>query len=98
MFSTVVELLSDIERWVKGHYAVNKAGIKCSPAADVACKWCLMGAVAKIYGINTQRQHDATNTLIRVLRDKHGRSIVQWHDVKERTHEEVLELAKQASI
>lgn len=50
---TVQELLSNRENWCQGYLALNKCNEPIDPWDSKACRWCLFGAIQKVYGRNT---------------------------------------------
>lgn len=49
---TVRELFSDDKSWCQKSLALTKYGNPTDPWSDKACRWCLYGAIIKIYGNN----------------------------------------------
>lgn len=47
ILSCVKDLLSDPDRWLKGHMAVNDDGYRVDPKSEDACRWCLAGAALR---------------------------------------------------
>lgn len=96
-FKTVAELLADPKRWTKNYSARDATGTPCMVEDKCAVRWCLYGALTKIYGENAQafaKAIDALtrNNLIRVY------SITGWNDNEFRTHAEVLRVVQEAGI
>ncbi len=87
----VKELLTDKTKWIKGYYAVNKAGDFVSQHSDEATCWCLVGAIYRCYpGVG--REH--------VLDTVHSRigNITIWNDSTERTFQNIKDLVNSLDI
>src|SRR3990172_6214956 len=50
----VHDLLSTATRWCKGAFAVNNFGLPVNATDPTACRWCIAGAIIKIYGFTTR--------------------------------------------
>lgn len=91
---TVVELFEGHpERWIKGNYGEDLEGIACLSKSPFACKWCLQGAINKVYADDADKRF---NTNIK-LRASVG-MLFDWNDAPERTFEEVLAKCKELGI
>lgn len=100
----IYELLEKPESWCQNTYAMNKDGhsLMWYNCPD-ACKWCLMGAIFKLYDphesdkiMDKVKSKLSTNTLT-----SYGynlSSIAKWNDDPDRTHAEVLALTKELDI
>lgn len=85
-YKSVRALLGKKERWCQGVVAVTMPG-----DSDVA-RWCLVGAVDKIYGGAKQTK------IFRQIEARLNGNIAEWNDALSRTHEEVLALARELKI
>jgi hypothetical protein len=90
------ELLAPAGAWTQGALARGPNGKCCRPREPKACKWCLRGAMHKVYG-----RDDITvdNVVDRALIDRgwrHGRAA--WNDSRSRTQAEVVALLKELDI
>lgn len=41
------DLIADPSRWCKGQYALDAGGSACSVHSELACRWCLEGAMQR---------------------------------------------------
>lgn len=97
VFATVVELLTDVERWCKGAFARDEEGRPVNSGDEDACCWCIAGACLAVYG--PDEGIDRLDDIERVLREEGIHSdIAVWHDNRRRTHAEVLAIARKAGI
>lgn len=91
-YLNVYDLLKDEARWTKGSGARNKNNEAVSYDSEDAEKWCLLGAVQKIYG--------DTVVLRNIVIDKIFTEIkigpVFFNDTS--THQELLELVQKLEI
>lgn len=94
-YSTVAELLESPERWCQGMNAQNAAGQYALVRSHDACRWCLRGAVALIYG---DEMNVAWAKLKEAIGVAPGDSLIPWNDAPERTHAEVLAAVRKAGI
>ena len=93
-FKTVAELLEDESRWTVKVSAADENGKEVAIESNLACCWCLYGAVRKVYGFG--REGDAKLSLLQDITDTGF--IATWNDNPFRTHKEVLELVRKAGI
>jgi hypothetical protein len=91
-YKTVFDLLSDERRWTVNHYALNELGYPVSPLSPDACRFCLRGAISRVYG-RSGFENAAQCNLYPVIGDK---SISVFNDTS--THAEVLAAVKAAGI
>lgn len=89
---TVAELLATPSRWIKGLGAVDSDGHGVDSASPGACRFCLFGAVMRIYPRTfktvTGQISDALN----------GGNEIAWNDAEARTHSEVLALVTRLGL
>ena len=45
-----LELIEDPDRWTRGFYARDAEGVSVDPYSERACRFCALGAVARISG------------------------------------------------
>ena len=86
----IYELLSDPKAWTQGVCARNHNGHSVHTDSPEAVSWCLSGAEIKCYKIKDWR-------VLNKMVDAIG-SITGWNDYPNRTHAEVLALAKRLDI
>jgi hypothetical protein len=89
--------------WIQGGYAKTKDGWVCRPESELACAWCLSGAM-----LNVGTQHPGLLDAITYLRQailssafaspsaSYGGEIIYFNDKKGRTKEEVLAKIEEA--
>lgn len=90
---TVLELLSDPKRWTKRVTARDKDGNPTPSGYPDAVCWCLVGAILKCY---PDRIGEIVNKVNQVILSKGHRNLVNFNDTA--THEDVLEVAREANI
>lgn len=94
--TSVAELLADPARWTKDYSAVDDRGFMVEPDDEVACAFCICGAIQRVYGHDG---YDANYEKIRKSLSAPGRRLVAtFNDAPERTHAEVLEAVRRAGI
>ena len=96
-FKTVADLLADESRWCKEAVAMTTVGQRTWSGDEDACRWCLYGAVFKVYP-----ERNFVGILEKLTQEigcdiKLG-SLGRWNDAPERTHAEVLELVRKAGV
>lgn len=89
---TVEELLSDPARWTQGCFAKSANNKPRRWYAEDACKFCLVGAMYRVYGETANAQ------IYDQLRDVTGIEVSIFNDDPSRTHAEVLEAVRKAGI
>lgn len=87
----VYELLADESRWTTGEMARDKDDNPVDVEDPAACKFCLMGAITKLYG----QKSFFGNKEYWKLQSFVG-SVARFNDKS--THEEVVALAKKADV
>jgi hypothetical protein len=98
-YKTVEDLLKNKTRWTRFAYARNKYGKAVKLSSSHATRFCLTGALIKIYGSpQTDKHIDANFKLFKTLRKKSRKygGPIFFNDTH--THAEVLNLVKQAKI
>ena len=93
----VKELLSDESKWTQGVSARTESGIPTSYHGQETAKWCLLGALAKCYGVNTD-DWDSIRARIRIRLSPDGLFPVDWNDAPNRTFSEVKALVEELDI
>jgi len=97
------ELLDSPEKWAKGWFAYDNAGVGCYSTDKQAVSWCASGAIRKCYGyaddssMETDEEYEAGIKLRLAIQKHPGRytsNIAEWNDAPERTYEEVYNLLK----
>lgn len=93
----VYELLDSKEKWTQGAQARNACGCVVDPLSLTATSWSLQGAIPRCYGTSyTDRQ---ANAVLKKIYSAIGNVMdYEWNDDPERTHAEVLTLAKELDI
>lgn len=104
---TVLELLSDPSRWIKGETAKMENGMYCSSQHPDAVRFCLAGAIERIYGMPLHNYHydEARQKLIKVF-DKKGflpqdhnyYDYIYVNDDPDFTYAQMIECVRQAGI
>lgn len=92
---TVAELLTDESKWTKGTFARTANGNLTLDSSDDACRWCLIGAVRRVYGFRTNDYYRAMTALNNVMQEPW---VADWNDSPERTFAEVRDVVLKAGI
>jgi hypothetical protein len=92
-YKTVRALLADKKRWIRGNYAVNNRNRVVKVEDDTACRFCLSGAIRRVYGEDTIAAVEARGQIM--LACGLG-SIVAFNDSS--THKQVLAAVRKAKI
>ena len=102
---TVRNLLSDESKWAQGYYAFDKDGNQVECSEKKACKWCLIGALAKCYpkDIDSAEFWDKQQRILRTIyklfpEDYHQSGLVGWNDSRETTWEKVNKVLDEAGV
>ncbi len=80
--------------WIQGNFAINKSGLPVSSNSDGACAWCLSGALNASYHDGTLDRNIAT-IFCSMIVEKTDNDFVDWNDNKDRTQQQVIDLAKE---
>ena len=91
---TVAELLADESSWTPASIARDAKGCAVADSSPLACQWCVVGALIKVYP-EIGEQIDAWNKLAKIVGGQH---MAAWNDRRGRTHAEVLEAVRKAGI
>jgi hypothetical protein len=96
---TVAELLESPERWTKGK-AWGTANGQHAMGRDEATCFCVIGAIAYIYGDCPEGTVGKRSLLMRKKVEFEANTcyLASWNDAPERTHEEVLDVVRKAGI
>jgi hypothetical protein len=89
---SVYELLESPERWTKLYTAVDVTGEPIYCESDKACKFCLLGAIIRVYSGNKAHIIGQLQNYLEVG------SIALFNDDPKTTHADVLALVKEAGI
>lgn len=87
----VKELLKDSTCWTKRAYARDKSGEPRSIHSEDTCRWCLIGAVHKLYP-------DTVHLISVRIYNETKMDAVVWNDDPKRTYEEVANLIDKLGI
>jgi hypothetical protein len=83
--TSVIELLSDPEKWTQKALARDKNGEPVSPLSSAAVSWCVLGALFKC----EVRDKAAVRKLT-------GTRIMEWNDDPNRTFQDVQQMFRKA--
>ena len=89
---TVRELLSNESKWTHGTFARNKDGIGTGSCSPEACRWCVIGAINRVYGYKSQEGNLAYAKIVSIV----GPDVSHWND--HATWEEVDRVLTKAGI
>lgn len=92
---TVAELLSTPHRWCREVSAKNAHGHEVNPNAVGAARFCLIGAVNRVYKSNASRNL-VNRRLDKALDRRQASDCVSFNDRS--THAQVLRLVKEARV
>lgn len=95
------DVIAKPENWAQGYYAFNKNGAPVGAKCEAAIRFCILGAIEKVYGWsewsgcdNIAKGHSVIKKLDNYLKLPLHKSIINWNDDPLRTHEEVLSALK----
>ena len=60
-----------VERWTVAALARDEAGFECEPTAEIACKWCALGAVRSVANGDPRDRMTAEDLLLRALPEEY---------------------------
>jgi hypothetical protein len=92
-YKTVSGLLVDKRRWTTGQFAADSRNSPVDPQDARACRFCLSGAIRRIYGFETP---GARYAILRLLPHIEGLSPVAFNDSS--SHRQVLAAVRKAKI
>jgi hypothetical protein len=73
-------LLADETKWTTETLARSEAGVSVPVEAPLACRWCLVGAYAKVKGVRTGVEIGKCAMNLGVLLGLEGLSVGIWND------------------
>lgn len=79
------------ENWIQGVSAQTADGLPLSPDSVNACKYCLFGAIIRVYG-------DGAMFISNRLSDKLGKWVPEWNDDPSRTWEDVEKVVLESGL
>ena len=83
--------------WCQWVYARNQVGKKVDPHHKSACRFCLLGALDKIYDCTSIAMREAKQALY-LHAIPHNMGLAEWNDAPGRTKEEVIAALKAADV
>ena len=78
--------------WCQGYYACTKDGVMCEYNDPRAVKWCIMGALDKVYPSSSG---EAVHKIEKALG---GKSLPLWNDAKGRTQAQVVHVLRRLDL
>jgi hypothetical protein len=92
-------LLRKPEAWCKYTYAKNANGIGISAEANDAVRFCLSGAITRVYGSRFEQSGKVYDRLLSYLKRSYkARSIVSFNDRRKTTHADILKVCRAVKI
>jgi len=101
---TVKDLLQIPTSWTTGSFARDKNGEPVDIHNPLATSWCLVGAICRVYGTDTEANTAVTRCLhligpFQAYSDSEYRAaLVAWNDAQTRSHQDIVELLEKAGI
>lgn len=95
-YKTVYDLLKAPSRWTKFVAARNKKDQRVSVESPDACKFCLVGAIDKIYKIHDKRIL-VRNKVRDIIYRRYFSTISSFNDYTAK-HKDIIEICKLAKI
>jgi hypothetical protein len=98
----VKDIFHDESLWTQGAAARDRLGEPCPPSSPMAARYCILGAIARVYPTRddriaaAQRVKDAINNL--GWRCNHPLDIGNWNDYTCRTFAEVRQVLENADV
>lgn len=100
--TTVQELLDSPDKWCKGAFAQTAIGQDTDELHDNACRWCLIGALRKVYGLGNISPHrNKLDEAIRVVFpqwDTEITTIPAFNDHRTTTFDHIRQVVEYANI
>ncbi|MBN8245131.1 hypothetical protein JF546_19105 [Nitratireductor aquimarinus] len=81
--------------WVKEHYGEDAEGNTQHALSEKACKFCIVGALARVLGVDASKVHD-NHPAVQALNCGGVGQILLWNDEDRRTQADVLALFDKA--
>jgi len=101
---TVKDLLRTPTSWTTGSFARDQKGEPIDLHNPLATSWCLVGAICRVYGTDTEAETAVTRCLhlidpFHTHSDSEERAaLVAWNDAQTRSHQDIVELLEKAGI
>lgn len=95
-YKTVLEILSEQDRWTNNHLARNKYGSPVNPESEDAIRWCIVGACRKVYGAASKECDEAIEKIQAEIYKVSHSKIPRFNDT--RIYPEVLKILQAAKI
>ena len=96
VYNTVAKLLESPDRWCQGASARNEKGDGIYSESPDACRWCIAGAILRIYGsLGCPAVYEKMQDALGLKRTD---SLILFNDNRKTTHEQILAAAKKAGI
>jgi len=89
----VYELLAKPDAWTQRALARAENGVPVRAYDPCATAWCFYAAILICYPDHAQRRQ-----VLLAVGDRVGDWITDWNDVRSRTHEEVVQVARDLDI
>jgi hypothetical protein len=98
----VKDMFNDEALWTQGSAARDRWGEPCPPSSPMAAKFCILGAIHRIYH-NPEDRIDAARRVKDAIvslgwQCNHPLAIGEWNDYTYRTFEEVRQVLEKADI
>lgn len=87
------ELLATPERWTQHFSARTATGLRTGVRDELACCWCMAGAVARCY-----ESAGSYREAVDLIEKRTGERITRWNDWPWRTFEEVRAMLLELDI
>lgn len=95
--TTVAQLLGGPSRWTQDVMACTRCGYDREPTDDGAERWCLSGALVRVYQDDNARLK-ASLRLRRAIKLGPREQLIHWNDDCDRTHRQVLAAVRRAGV
>src|SRR5581483_10706949 len=88
------KLFDSPEKWAQGHSAYDSNGNPVSCLSPDAVKWCILGGVGKVCGLDNKDQETLIAILTRAMHKLPGSEcyLGYWNDRPKRTFRDIREL------
>jgi hypothetical protein len=98
VYDRVWKLLSDKSKWIKNCLARDNAGHTCNEEAPEAAKWCVLGAINKVYPKHLRSTEQFMRLSHAVGRDYESGLAHEWNNDPKTTHEMLVNKLKELDI